>query len=169
MQLWPASRQAARCASRYRVQLLVLRDAPQEWTPPQDIEIVRLGGIDVQARLEDLGGAIAAGTNPVVRCHLLAKEERLALARGGCFAVYLVIIGGPTGRDGTLARQAVLAQVERLGVVPFVRLPGYVAKASQCLPAIAVCLNTSLPGQTPQSSAEKPSVHPSRTSGRTEE
>ena len=81
MHLWPASRQAARCASRYRVQLLVLRDAPQEWTPPQDIEIVRSGGIDVQARLEYLGGAIAAGTNPVVRCHLLAKEERLALAR----------------------------------------------------------------------------------------
>jgi len=72
-------------------------------------------------------------------------------ALGWRFVAYLVIIGGSTGRDGTLFRQAVIAPAERLGVVPFVRLPAYVANASQCLPAIDVCLNTLLPGQTPQS------------------
>jgi glycosyltransferase involved in cell wall biosynthesis len=42
-----------------------------------------------------------------------------------------------------LAWQAILAQAERLGVTPFVRLPGSVPNASQCLSAFDVFLNTS--------------------------
>ena len=56
---------------------------------------------------------------------------------------YLVIVGGPTGRDGTLAWNAVLAQALRLGVSGHLRLPGFVADGSQCLPAFDVFLNTS--------------------------
>lgn len=238
---------AAHCGSRHRVRLVVLRDAREEWTPPPGIETVRLGGTDVLSKLELLGKAIGASTNPVVLCHLLKADERRALARGGAQAVpvlhnaragwiepagavsdaprlitvsrasaaelfdcgvrvptavlrylppvprhrpearrwwrqrwaipenapvigmiggvkpqkaytralrvlaalperrgaHLVIVGGPTGRDGTLAWQAVLAQAERLGVVPRVRLPGPVPNASQCLPAFDVFLNTS--------------------------
>lgn len=58
-------------------------------------------------------------------------------------SVHLVIIGGPTGRDGLLAWHAVLAQARRLGVSPRVRLPGYVADASRCLSAFDLFLNTS--------------------------
>ena len=56
---------------------------------------------------------------------------------------YLVIIGGPTGRDGMLAWNAVLAQALRLGVAERLRLPGFVAGAAQCLPAFDAFLNTS--------------------------
>ena len=58
-------------------------------------------------------------------------------------APYLVIVGGPTGRDGRLAWNAVLAQAQALDVAEQVRLPGFVADASQCLPAFDVFLNTS--------------------------
>ena len=238
---------AACCGPRHRVRLVVLRDAREEWTPPPGIETVRLGGADVLSKLERLGKAIAASTNPVVLCHLLKADERRALARGGAQAVpvlhnaragwiepadavtgaprvitvsrasaaelldcgvrvptavlkylppaprhrpdarrwwrqrwaipenalvigmigavkpqkaytralrvlaalqerrgaHLVILGGPTGRDGMLAWRALLAQAERLGVAPCVRLPGYVPNASRCLPAFDVFLNTS--------------------------
>jgi glycosyltransferase involved in cell wall biosynthesis len=56
---------------------------------------------------------------------------------------YLVIVGGPTGRDGALAWNAVLAQAQRLGVAGRLRLPGFIAAGSQCLPAFDVFLNTS--------------------------
>jgi glycosyltransferase involved in cell wall biosynthesis len=62
------------------------------------------------------------------------------LARG---PAYLVIVGGPVGRDGALAWRAVLAQAQRLGLEPFVRLPGFVRDAAGCLPAFDVVLNTS--------------------------
>jgi hypothetical protein len=55
---------------------------------------------------------------------------------------YLVIVGGPVGRDGALAWLAVLAQARRLGVEPYVRLPGFVRDAARCLPAFDVVLNT---------------------------
>ncbi len=57
--------------------------------------------------------------------------------------VYLVILGGPTGRDGALAWNAILAQAQRLGIAQYVRLPGFMADASQCLPAFDAFLNTS--------------------------
>ncbi|HKA41070.1 MAG TPA: glycosyltransferase, partial [Burkholderiales bacterium] len=56
---------------------------------------------------------------------------------------WLVIVGGPVGRDGLLAWCAVLAQAQRLGVAKRVRLPGFVPGAADCLPAFDVVLNTS--------------------------
>ena len=56
---------------------------------------------------------------------------------------HLVIVGGPTGRDGAIAWQAILAQARRLGVEARVRLPGFVAGAVDCLPAFDLLLNTS--------------------------
>lgn len=56
---------------------------------------------------------------------------------------YLVILGGPIGRDGALAWNAILAQAQRLGIAEYVRLPGFVPDASQCLPAFDAFLNTS--------------------------
>jgi len=238
---------AARSARRHRVRLIVLRDARAEWTPPAGVDLVRLHGENVLAKLESLGREIAETGNPVVLCHLLLQPERRALGRGGAQPVpvlhnaragwlepadavadaarvitvsraaaaelrasgveshvtvlrhlpcvpprhadarhtwrsrwaiahdalvigmiggikpqkaypralrvlaamlarrtaYLVILGGPTGRDGMLACQAVVAQAQRLDVVPFVRLPGCIENAAQCLPAFDVLLNTS--------------------------
>ena len=57
--------------------------------------------------------------------------------------VYLVILGGPIGRDGDLAWNAVLEQAHHLGVTEYVRLPGFVPEAALCLPAFDVFLNTS--------------------------
>ena len=56
---------------------------------------------------------------------------------------YLVILGGPVGRDGVLAWRAVLAQAMRLGMEERVRLPGFVPNAADCLPAFDLLLNTS--------------------------
>ena len=55
----------------------------------------------------------------------------------------LVILGGPAGRDGALAWNALLAQRARLELTERVILPGFVAEAAHCLPAIDVLLNTS--------------------------
>jgi glycosyltransferase involved in cell wall biosynthesis len=238
---------AARTAARHRVRLVVLRDAREEWPVPPAVELIRLGGEDLPARLQALGERLAGGDNPVVLCHLLTVSERDALARGGACPIpvvhnarpgwlepasalagaahavavseataaevragggpaactvirhlpetpgaqpearrlwrarwaiapdafvvgmigavkpqkaypralrvlaallerrsaYLVILGGPVGRDGALAWQAVLAQATRLGVAAFVRLPGFVPAAARCLPAFDVLLNTS--------------------------
>src|SRR5262245_14073930 len=56
---------------------------------------------------------------------------------------WLAIIGGPAGRDGMLAWDAVLAQARRLGIESRLRLPGYVPSAADCFPAFDVLLNTS--------------------------
>jgi hypothetical protein len=74
---------AARCIHRFRVRLIVLRDASVEWPVPDGIEVTRLGGVEDSAQIERLGAEIAAGGNRVVLCHLLRAAERRALARGG--------------------------------------------------------------------------------------
>jgi hypothetical protein len=72
---------AAGCAARHPVRLLVLRDVACEWPLPRGLAVTRLRG-DFAA-LERAGADIAAGANPVVLCHLLTREERDALRRGG--------------------------------------------------------------------------------------
>jgi glycosyltransferase involved in cell wall biosynthesis len=57
--------------------------------------------------------------------------------------VWLVIAGGAVGRDGDVAWAALLAQAQRLQLEARVRLPGFIAGASSCLPAFDVLLNTS--------------------------
>ena len=57
--------------------------------------------------------------------------------------VWLVILGGPIGRDGTIAWDAILAQARRLQLESRLRLPGFVTHAAACLPAFDVLLNTS--------------------------
>ncbi len=56
---------------------------------------------------------------------------------------YLVIVGGPVGRDGRDAWNALLGEMERLGLRPRVALPGFVPEAARCLPAFDLLLNTS--------------------------
>ncbi len=56
---------------------------------------------------------------------------------------YLVIVGGPIGRDGMLAWSALLTLAQYLRVDTRVRLPGFVVHATDCLPAFDVLLNTS--------------------------
>jgi glycosyltransferase involved in cell wall biosynthesis len=55
----------------------------------------------------------------------------------------LVIVGGPTGRDGRAAWHEVLAEIERLGLRRRVALPGFLPDAARCLPAFDAFLNTS--------------------------
>jgi glycosyltransferase involved in cell wall biosynthesis len=59
-------------------------------------------------------------------------------------ATRLVIVGGPVGRDGPRAWDALRAQCVRLGLARDVVLAGPVADAARCLPAFDVMLNTSL-------------------------
>ena len=56
---------------------------------------------------------------------------------------WLVILGGPVGRDGPAAWYAVLATAQRLGIAHRVRLPGFVGDAVNALPAFDLLLNTS--------------------------
>jgi len=57
--------------------------------------------------------------------------------------VWLVIVGGPVGRDGPLAWSALLTLAQHLGVDSRVRLAGFVNHAADCLPAFDMLLNTS--------------------------
>jgi glycosyltransferase involved in cell wall biosynthesis len=56
---------------------------------------------------------------------------------------WLVILGGPVGRDGPRAWQALLAQAQLLGIEDRIRLPGFVPDAAACLPAFDCLLNSS--------------------------
>ncbi|MCC7486011.1 MAG: glycosyltransferase [Burkholderiales bacterium] len=56
---------------------------------------------------------------------------------------YLVILGGPAGRDGPAAWRALIAQARRLGLECYLRVPGFVPDAARCLPAFDLVLNTS--------------------------
>jgi glycosyltransferase involved in cell wall biosynthesis len=56
---------------------------------------------------------------------------------------YLVILGGPVGKDGALAWSALLGQRRRCGLDRRVLLPGFVPDAVRCLAAFDVLLNTS--------------------------
>ena len=68
----------------------------------------------------------------------------LAALKAQAPATRLVIVGGPVGRDGTRAWDALRAQCVRLGVARDVVLAGPLAGAAHCLPAFDVLLNTSL-------------------------
>ena len=57
--------------------------------------------------------------------------------------VYLVILGGPTGKHGREAWHAILADVERSCVRHRLAMPGFVSDAAACLPAFDLLLNTS--------------------------
>jgi len=68
----------------------------------------------------------------------------LAALKSASPAARLVIVGGPAGRDGPRAWDALRAQCVRLGLARDVVLAGPLAGAAQCLPAFDVLLNTSL-------------------------
>jgi glycosyltransferase involved in cell wall biosynthesis len=96
----------------------------ERWALPRDALVIgMLGGVKPQKAYPRALRILAA---------LLARHP-----------AYLVIVGGPVGRDGALAWQALLAQARRLGVEPYVRLPGFVRDAARSLPAFDVVLNTS--------------------------
>jgi glycosyltransferase involved in cell wall biosynthesis len=67
---------------------------------------------------------------------LAALRRRIPDAR-------LVIVGGPVGRDGPLAWNALVAQRARHALEGEVTLAGFVPDAVRCLPAFDVVLNTS--------------------------
>jgi glycosyltransferase involved in cell wall biosynthesis len=57
--------------------------------------------------------------------------------------VYLVILGGPIGRNGRDAWNAVLDEMRRHDVRHRLAMPGFVPDAAACLPAFDLLLNTS--------------------------
>jgi glycosyltransferase involved in cell wall biosynthesis len=94
------------------------------WAVPEDAFVIgMIGGVKPQKAYPRALRVLAA-----------LRERRPA---------WLVIVGGPTGRDGMLAWRAVLAQAARLGVAGFARLPGQIEHAARCLPAFDVLLNSS--------------------------
>lgn len=78
------------------VHVIVLRDHAHEWPVPPSVRVSRLGGVDVIARLRQIGRGIAHGPSPVCVCHLLTQAERAALAEGGA-CVVPVVHNAPAG------------------------------------------------------------------------
>ena len=123
------------------------------WAVPDDALVIgMIGGVKPQKAYPRALRILAA---------LLARRR-----------AYLVIVGGPVGRDGARAWHAVLAQARRLGVEPYVRLPGFVRDAARCLAAFDVVLNTSryegLSVGTLEALAARKSVVASRVGGQGE-
>ena len=52
--------------------------------------VTRLGGVDVPARLAQIGSTIARSAVPVCVCHLLTAAERRALGSSGAFVVPVI-------------------------------------------------------------------------------
>ena len=96
---------AARTAGRHRVRLVVLRDAPDEWSVPRGIEVIRLhgNGAPDTTRLAALGAAMAAGGDTslpaffarrwtilraayrLIRRSLSRFDLPIAVRKSGCF------------------------------------------------------------------------------------
>ena len=230
----------------WNVHIIVLRDQEKEWRVPSFIEVTRLHGTDIRAKLTSLGKKLAASSSSVCLCHLLKKDERDALSAHGATIVpvlqnardgwieeasrlesspyaitvseacqadlracgsvlpvsvirhiprlrsvpgnrerfrkawnipqdatvigmigavkpqknypfalnvlhalqgmkdtYLVIVGGPIGRDGRSSWEALIAEIDRLGLRSRVAMPGFIPDASQCLSVFDLFLNTS--------------------------
>lgn len=94
------------------------------WAVPPDAVVIGMtGGVKPQKAYPRALRAFAA---------LLARRD-----------AWLVILGGPVGRDGPRAWQALLAQARLLGIEDRIRLPGFVPDAAACLPAFDCLLNSS--------------------------
>jgi glycosyltransferase involved in cell wall biosynthesis len=94
------------------------------WEIPEDAFVIgMIGGIKPQKAYPRAVRALSA---------LLERRD-----------AWLVILGGPTGRDGAAAWHAVIDQCQRLDLCERVRLPGFVSDAAAALPAFDVPLNTS--------------------------
>jgi hypothetical protein len=106
--------------------LIVLRDHVHEWPVPPSVPITRLGGVDVHARLAQIGSAIARSAVPVCVCHLLTSAERRALGSSGAFIVPVIHNAEPgwlepaSGLEATehvvAVSEASAADVRRAGV-----------------------------------------------------
>jgi glycosyltransferase involved in cell wall biosynthesis len=83
-----------------------------------------------------IGGVKPQKAYPRALRVLAALRSRLRDAR-------LVIVGGPVGRDGAIAWEALAAQRARLGLGRAVVLAGFVPDAVRCLPAFDIVLSTS--------------------------
>jgi glycosyltransferase involved in cell wall biosynthesis len=116
----------------------VIRHLPPARTfPPESRERCRRAwNVPVSATVVGMIGAVKPQKDYPRAVRILAKllERRDA---------YLVILGGPIGRDGRSAWAALLAEMERAGVRHRLALPGFVPDAARCLPAFDVLLNTS--------------------------
>ena len=91
---------AVGCAARYRVRIVVVRAARNEWPVPHGVEVTRLRSADPEGELEEVGARIASGANPVVLCHMLTAVERAALARGGAIPVPVLHNAAAGWREG---------------------------------------------------------------------
>ncbi len=56
---------------------------------------------------------------------------------------YLVILGGPIGRNGRSTWETVIEEIGHLNIRHRVAMPGFVSDATRCLPAFDVLMNTS--------------------------
>lgn len=126
-------------AMRYRGAVTVIRHLPSVASLPPGLreQWRRRWGLPRDAVVIGMIGAV----KPQKAYPRALRIFRQFLARHA--NAYLVILGGPSGRDGPLAWNALLAQRARLGLTDRVVLAGFVPDAIQCLPAIDVLLNTS--------------------------
>ena len=125
-------------AAGVRTPCAVVRHLPRTPAPRADARACwrERWALPADARVIGMIGAVKPQKDYTRALHLLA-------AMGTMSDVYLVIVGGPVGRDGPLAWSALLTLARYLGVETRVRLPGFVAHAAGCLPAFDMLLNTS--------------------------
>jgi glycosyltransferase involved in cell wall biosynthesis len=104
------------------------RDARTEWR--------RAWRIPVGATLIGMIGAVKPQKDYPFAVRVLRRllDER---------DVFLAIVGGPVGRNGRNAWDAVLEAMNEAGVRGRLALPGFIPDAAACLPAFDVLLNTS--------------------------
>jgi glycosyltransferase involved in cell wall biosynthesis len=125
-------------ASGFEGSTSVIRHLPAARTfPPGSREHFRQAWrVPVDAAVIGMIGAI----KPQKDYPLALRVLKNLLARRDA---YLVILGGPIGREGRAAWDALLEEMERSGVRPRLALPGFVPDAARCLQAFDVVLNTS--------------------------
>ena len=105
---------------------------------PPSVRITRLGGVDVPARLAQIGSAIARSAVPVCVCHLLTSSERRALGSSGAFIVPVIHNAEPGWLEPATALEATehvvavseasAADVRRAGVAHAVSVIRHVEK-----------------------------------------
>jgi len=116
----------------------VIRHIPsrRSFAPNTREQFRRQWNVPLHAKVIGMVGAVKPQKNYGFAIHVLAELNKVE-------PVYLVILGGPIGKNGRNAWEAIMADIALLNIRSRVAMPGFVADAMKCLPAFDCLVNTS--------------------------
>lgn len=116
----------------------VIRHIPpvRKFSPTAREHYRRQWNIPLNAKVIGMVGAVKPQKNYSFALHILTELNKTE-------PTYLVILGGPIGKNGRSAWMEIMSDIGLLNIRNRVAMPGFIADAMRCLPAFDCILNTS--------------------------